>query len=204
MIEFFQKLFRRKKKLSRVTPAEIRVEEKRLEIRENQSIAELDKIDKEREEIFHQGAKTTSAARRRIYARRFTMLSQKAKILEREVLRYGKELITVGRLRAILERERGGGGNLLEKLSDEDLVKVASMLEDDKITEAVYMEKLDGVLGVVNDPALQQEEIGQEGMEVLKTWEQMDEGGIDFDTGLKEAAGGTKEKEPDPPQGEPA
>jgi hypothetical protein len=43
------------------------------------------------------------------------------------------------------------------------------------------------------------QDIGNEGMEVLKTWEAMDEGDLDFDQGLKEAsesreAGGRKER----------
>jgi len=49
---------------------EIRVEEKRLEIRENQHLRQIEKYDKLREEVFHQGAKNKSPARRRIYARR--------------------------------------------------------------------------------------------------------------------------------------
>ena len=45
---------------------EIRVEEKRLEIRENQHLRQIEKYDKLREEVFHQGAKNKSPARRRI------------------------------------------------------------------------------------------------------------------------------------------
>ena len=55
------------------------------------------------------------------------------------------------------------------------------------------------MLGVVNDPAYETQDIGNEGMEVLKTWEAMDEGDLDFDQGFKEAsesreAGGRKER----------
>jgi hypothetical protein len=64
----------------------------------------------------------------------------------------------------------------------------------------------------VNDPAYESQDIGNEGLEVLKTWEQMDEGELEFNEGLKEAthqekAGGqkeTKEKEAEPGQAEPA
>jgi hypothetical protein len=198
----FGDLFKRQKRLSKLTIKDIRYEEKRLEIRENQLTAKLDKVDKEREEIFHQGAKTRSPSRRRIYARRFQQLSQRTGLTERELMRVGKELLTVGRLRAILERKDSPvGTNILEKLKDEDMIKLSAMLEDDRITEEMYVSKLDLTLGVVSDPAYEPGEIGQEGLEVLKTWEQMDEGELEFDEGLKQAGGKKeqpeKEAEPD-------
>lgn len=209
-MSIFTRWFGGGRKAPRVTLAELRVEEKRLEIRENQALARLEKIDREREEIFHQGAKTKSPARRRIYARRFTALSQRAQMLEREVLRIGKELITIGRLRAVLERERKGGKPLLERLKDEDIGRIMTLLEDDRISEEVYLQKIDSVLGIVTDKAYETEEIGEEGMEVLKAWERMDEGELDFDAGLREAAGRkereTGEQEPaaDEREGDPA
>mgnify|MGYP001326275519 CR=1 FL=1 len=56
------------------------------------------------------------------------------------------------------------------------------------------------VLGVVNDPAYETTDLGEAGSDVLKTWERMDEGDLEFDEGLREAAqsesqGGQKEKE---------
>ena len=188
-------LFSRKKRLSKLTLKDIRYEEKRLEIRENQMIAKMDKVEKEREEMFHQGAKTRSASRRRIYARRFSHLSQRSTMTERELMRVAKELLTVGRLRSILERKAGvGGTSVLEKISDDDMVKLSSMLEDDRISEEMYVQKLDVTLGVISDPAYETAEIGEEGMEVLKTWERMDEGEIDFDDALKQAAEAEKTK----------
>ena len=91
-----------------------------------------------------------------------------------------------------------GAKNVLERLSDQDLGRIVAMLEDDRIGEEVYVQKLDTMLGVVTDPAYETQDLGSEGMEVLKTWEQMDEGELDFDEGLKEAshreaAGGAKE-----------
>ncbi|MBI3854988.1 MAG: hypothetical protein HY293_04775 [Planctomycetes bacterium] len=179
---------------------EIRVEEKRLEIRENQHLRQIDKYDKLREEVFHQGAKNKSPARRRIYARRFGDYSQRISMIERELSRVVKELMTLTRVRGILERQRQipASQNILQRLKEEDLMKLTTLLEDDKISEEVYSQKLDLLLGVVNDPAYDSQDIGNEGLEVLKTWEQMDEGELEFGEGLKEAtdrekAGGQKE-----------
>ena len=188
-----------KKGLSDFGLEEIRVEEKRLEIRENQHLRQIEKYDKLREEVFHQGAKNKSPARRRIYARRFGDYSQRIGMIERELTRVVKELMTLTRLRGILERARQiPTQNVLQNLSEEDVLKLTTLLEDDKVGEEVYMQKLDSLLGAVNDPALETSDIGNEGLEVLKTWEQMDEGELEFDAGLKEAVqrektGGTKE-----------
>lgn len=192
---------------------EVRVEEKRLEIRENQHLHQIEKFDKLREEVFHQGAKTKTPARRRIYARRFGEYSQRIGMIERELTRVVKELMTLTRVRGILERQRQiPTQNILQNLSEEDVIKLTTLLEDDKVGEEMYMQKLDSLLGAVNDPALEQSDIGNEGLEVLKTWEQMDEGELEFDAGLKEAvqrekSGGTKEakeKEADSSEAEPA
>jgi hypothetical protein len=202
-----------KKGLSDLGLEEIRVEEKRLEIRENQHLAQIDKYDKLREEVFHQGAKTKTPARRRIYARRFGEFSQRIGMIERELTRVVKELMTLTRVRGILERQRQVPvQNVLQRLKEEDLVKLTSLLEDDKIGEEVYLQKLDVLLGVVNDPAYESQDIGNEGLEVLKTWEQMDEGELEFGEGLKEAterekSGGqkeSKEKEAESGEAEPA
>ncbi|HEV3026962.1 MAG TPA: hypothetical protein VG457_05275, partial [Planctomycetota bacterium] len=182
-----------KKGLTDLGLEEIRVEEKRLEIRENQHLRQIDKYDKLREEVFHQGAKNKSPARRRIYARRFGDYSQRISMIERELTRVVKELMTLTRVRGILERQRQiPVQNVLQRLKEDDLLKLSTLLEDDKISEEVYLQKLDTLLGVVNDPAYESADIGNEGMEVLKTWEQMDEGELEFGEGLKEAVGREK------------
>ena len=200
-----------RKGLTDLSLEEVRVEEKRLEIRENQHLHQIEKFDKLREEVFHQGAKTKSPARRRIYARRFGEYAQRIGMVERELTRVVKELMTLNRVRGIMERQRQvPTQNILQNLSETDLVKLTTLLEDDKVGEELYVQKLDTLLGVVNDPAYESQDIGNEGLEVLKTWEQMDEGELEFDQGLKEAtqkekAGGAKEaKEEEKGEAEPA
>ncbi len=195
------KIFGKRRGLADLSPEEIRVEEKRLEIRENQHLRQIEKYDKLREEIFHQGAKCKSPARRRIYARRFGEFSQRLSMMERELTRVVKELMTLTRVRGILERQRQAPvKNILHKMSEEDVAQLTALLEDDKVGEEVYLQKLDALLGVVNDPVYETADIGTEGMEVMKTWEQMDEGELEFDEALREAtsresSGGQKEKE---------
>ncbi|MHC4605518.1 MAG: hypothetical protein ACYTAF_01110 [Planctomycetota bacterium] len=195
-MSILSRIFKRKKKLTDLKLDELRVEEKRLEIRENQHLNKLEKLDKQREEIFNNGAKTKSPARRRIYARRFGEISKRCQMIEREVSRVVKELMTLNRVRTVLERDRKvPTENVLKNLNDADMAKLTSMLEDDRITEEVYLQKLDVVLGVTGDSAYEMQELGEEGLDVLKTWERMDEGELEFDDALKEASGGVKEKE---------
>lgn len=207
------KIFKGRRGLAELSLEEVRLEEKRLEIRENQHLHQIEKYDKLREEVFHQGAKTKSPARRRIYARRFSEYCQRIGMIERELTRVVKELMTLGRVRSILERRPAAPvRNILERVSEEDLARLTALLEDDKVSEEVYLQKLDALLGVVNDPAYETSEIGTEGMEVLKTWEQMDEGELEFGEALKEAtqrerSGGAKEareREGERGQAEPA
>jgi hypothetical protein len=204
------KLFRSRRSLLDASLEEIRIEEKRLEIRENQHLKQIERHDRTREEVFNQGAKTKSPARRRIYARRFGECSQRISLIERELSRVVKELMTLTRVRGILERKRQiPVQNLLQKLNEADLAKLSTLLEDDKISEEVYLQKLDTVLGVMNDPAYEAADLGDEGLEVLKTWEQMDEGELEFGEGLKEATGrekaaGRRESEKEDGEAEPA
>jgi hypothetical protein len=210
-MSILSKIFTRKKGLLGLSLDEVRVEEKRLEIRENQHLHQIDKFDKLREEVFHQGAKTRSPARRRIYARRFGEYAQRVGMIERELTHVVKELMTLNRVRSIFERRRQiPVQNLLQSLTEEDMLKLTTFLDDDKISEEVYLQKLDTVLSVVNDPVYESSDIGDEGLSVLKTWEQMDEGELEFDAGLKEATqrekpGGRREaKEEDLGEAEPA
>lgn len=209
--EIFDWLFKRRKRLTDFKPEELRREEKRLEIRENQLVAQQEKLDREKEDIFQQGAKTKSVIRRRLYARRFNDIMNRVRILDRELSRVSKEIMTLSRIRALVERTKSPKTvtGILNRLTDSHLDELQALLEDDKIGEEFYLQKLDMLLGVATDPAYDAAEIGSEGMEVLKTWEAMDEGEMEFDEGLKQAETGTKQvgrkerKEEDAPEAEP-
>jgi hypothetical protein len=181
------KIFGRRKKLTDIPLDEIRREEKRLEIKENQYIAQIDKYDKEKEGIFHTGSKTNSVTRRKIYARRFNDCMMRISMIDRELGRTTKELMTVARIRGIMERKKSAVSSILSNLNEGHLAELEMLLEDDKVSEEMYTQKLDGLLGIANDPAFEATDVGNEGMQVLKTWEAMDEGQMEFDEGLREA-----------------
>lgn len=182
----FRSWFRRKKELSLM---DVKREEMKLSIRENQTIGKLEKLEKEREEIFAKGAKLKSPSRRRQLARVYEMKSGGAKMLERELNLISKELTTISALKLALERKersKEGIGHLLERVDEAELM---TLLEDDKISQEMYAERLTEVLSTVTEGAESlTHDLGKEGNDVMKVWQKMDDGEIEsFEDGLREA-----------------
>jgi hypothetical protein len=176
---------------------QVKREEIKLGIREGQTLSKLEKLEKEREDIFSKGMKIKSPPRRRQLARLYEMKSTGVKTLERELSVLSKEITTISALKLALERQqmsKDGVSRLLERV---DEAKLMTALEDDKISQEMYLEKLNGVLSTVTDSAHQiTEDLGKEGSEVMDVWQKMDEGKIDsFEDGLKLADRKVRERE---------
>lgn len=190
----FDRILRRKKDL---TLEDVKREEIRLGIRENQTLAKLERLENEREEIFSKGSRIKSPSRRRQLARLYDMKTNGTKMMERELSTLSKELTTMSGLKLALERKKmskEGASQLLQKVDEAQLM---TLLEDDKITQELYQEKLTSVLStVMENPATLVEDLGREGNEVMDVWQKMDEGEIEsFDAGLKLADRKVREKE---------
>jgi len=176
---------------------QVKREEIRLGIQESRTLSKLEKLEKEREEIFARGTKLKSPAHRRQLARLYEARSSGVKTLERELVVLSKELSTISALKLALERRtntREGLSKILRKVDEAELM---TYLEDDKISQEMYLEKLNSVLSTVTEGAQEiTESIGQEGREVLDVWQRMDEGEIEnFDDGLKLADKAVRERE---------
>ena len=186
--------FSRKKEL---TLTEVKREEMKLNIRENQTIGKLEKLEQEREEIFAKGAKIKSPSRRRQLARIYEMKSGGTKMLERELNLLSKELTTLSALKLALERKESakeGIGHILNRVDESELM---TLLEDDKITQEMYSERLNEALSMVtegNEAVIN--DLGREGNDVMKVWQKMDDGEIEsFEDGLREADRIVRKKE---------
>lgn len=176
---------------------QVRVEEKRLEIREGQTLLKLEKLEKEREEIFAKGSKIKAPSRRRQLARLYDLKSSGVKMMERELAVLSKELTTIAALKIALERRQMSREGVSRLLNRVDEAQLMTYLEDDKITQEMYVEKLNSVLSTVSEnPATLTESLGKEGHEVMDVWQKMDEGEIGtFEDGLKIADKAVREKE---------
>ena len=145
----FDRILRRKKDL---TLEDVKREEIRLGIRENQTLAKLERLEKEREEIFSKGSRIKSPSRRRQLARLYDMKTNGTKMMERELSTLSKELTTMSGLKLALERKKmskEGASQLLQKVDEAQLM---TLLEDDKITQELYQEKLASVKPVEERP----------------------------------------------------
>ena len=184
-------------KKKNITLDQVKREEIKLGIRENQTLAKLEKLEKEREEIFSRGTKIKAPARRRQLARLYDSRSAGVKSHERELAILSKEITTISALRMTLERQhtsKTGLSNILQRMNEADLMM---FLEDDKITQEMYVEKLNSLLSTVGeDNSMITENLGKEGNEVMDVWQKMDEGEIDtFEDGLKLADRAVRQKE---------
>ncbi len=191
---FFQLLGVKRKEL---TLEQVRREEIKLGIRENQTLAKLEKLEKAREEIFAKGAKIKAPSRRRQFARLYELKSSGIKTLERELAVLSKELTTLSALKLALERRKMSKEGLARLIHRVDETQLMTYLEDDKITQEMYLEKLGNVLSSVSDNADQvTQNLSQEGREVMEVWQRMDEGEIgDFEEGLKKADRAVRDRE---------
>ena len=176
---------------------QVKREEIKLGIRESQTLAKLEKLEKEREDIFAKGMKLKSPPRRRQLARLYEMKSSGVKMMERELGVLSKEITTISALKLALERRQNSKEGVSRILERVDEARLMTYLEDDKISQEMYLEKLNGVLSTVTDGANQiTEELGKEGSEVMDVWQKMDEGEIEnFSDGLKLADRAVREKE---------
>ena len=191
---FFEFLGVKKKDLSL---EQVKREEIKLGIRETQTLSKLEKLEKEREDIFSKGMKIKSPPRRRQLARLYEMKSSGVKTLERELSILSKEITTISALKLALERRSTSKDGVQRILERVDEARLMTYLEDDKISQEMYLEKLNGVLSTVTDGATQiTEDLGKEGSEVMDVWQKMDEGEIEnFSDGLKLADKAVREKE---------
>ena len=190
-------LIRRKKKVDTLSLDSIKREELKLTVAENQKLSQLEKLEKEKEDIFSKGLKIKSPARRRQLARLYEARSRNVGVLERELALLSKEITTTSAIRLAVERKqmkREGVAKLLSRISEADLVKI---LEDDKITSEAYLEKLNTILSTITEDASSIiSEIGTEGQEIMRVWEKMDEGEIEsVEDGIKEAEKAVKKTE---------
>lgn len=195
MPTILEKLFKKKKK---ITLEEVRIEEKRLEIRENQLVKKLESTERRKNDLFRKGAETKTRALRRIYARKFEEATKQGQMEERELLRLGKELRVLSRLRMLLERRSRTSrtASLLERLDDSQLRELARLVDSQDLPDAEFDEKVDMVLGLTEqEPEEVTEGLGEEALEVMKVWEEMDRGQFEFEEGLRTASRAVEEKE---------
>jgi hypothetical protein len=175
------KIFGRKKTLSQLSGMELRKEEILLTKQRDKLFKRIEQFATEKQKIFQQGATQKSPELRKALAQNFELKTQEQVMAARELTLRSKELLTVSRLRMVKENsERGKGAGRLN-LTEKDVAKIGKWIEDDAVSQDVYLQKLDSLLELgseADQESLAASGLTAAGQELLNLWNQMDKGAV--------------------------
>ena len=185
-----EKIFGKKKTLSELNRQELRREEILLEKNRDRLFKRIEQIGADKQKIFQQGATQKSPELRKSLALQFEMKTQEQLMVARELNLRSKELMTVSRLRMVQEnREKGRALGRLN-VTDKDVARISSWIEDDAVTQEMYSERLDQILelGEQSDrDALAGTQLKEAGTEIMNIWNDLDRGVMKQDEAYEEA-----------------
>ncbi len=184
------KLFGRKKTLSQLDRQELRKEEILLTKQRDRLFKKIETISTQKQQIFKQGATQKSPELRKSLAQDFELKTQEQLMAARELNLRSKELLTVSRLRMIRENNERGRALGRLNLTDKDVAKISSLIEDDSITQDIYRDRLDTLLeiGAQGDKdALASAGLSSAGQELMNIWNDLDRGAVKHDQAFDQA-----------------
>lgn len=199
------KLFGNKKTLSELSRQELRKEEIIIGKTRDRLFARIEKISQEKQSIFKQGATQKSPELRKALAQDFELKTQEQLMSARELNLRSKELMTVSRLRMVKENQERGKALGRLNLTDKDVARISSWIEDDAVTQDAYQDRLDSILdlGAQSDKdAVQRAGLTQAGQELMSIWNDMDKGAVKAEQGFEIADKAVRRRTTAPPEGE--
>jgi hypothetical protein len=192
------KIFGRKKTLSELDRQELRKEEILLGKQRDKLFKRIESVAAEKQKIFQQGATQKSPELRKALAQQFELKTQEQLMNARELNLRSKELMTVSRLRMVKEHSEKGRALGRLNLTDKDVAKISQWIEDDAVTQDMYVERLDSILdlGIQADKdAMAAAGLTSAGQELLNIWNEMDRGELQEDEGFQEADRAVRRKQ---------
>ena len=184
------KIFGRKKTLADLDRQELRKEEILIGKQRDRLFKKIETIAADKKKIFEQGAAQKSPELRKALAQQFELRSQEQLMAARELNIRSKELMTVSRLRLLKETRESGKALGRLNVTDADMVKITSWIEDDAVSQDMYVERLDQILdlGAQSDrDSIAQAGLTSAGSELMQLWDQMDRGDKKPEEALDEA-----------------
>src|SRR3954468_2003313 len=185
------KLFgRAKKTLSELSKTELRKEEILIGKQRDRLFKRIEEIAVAKQKIFQQGATQKSPELRKALAQQFELKSQEQMMVARELNLRSKELMTVSRLRIVQESRQAGKALGRLNVTDKDMARITSWIEDDAVNQDMYQERLDQILdlGAQSDKdALAEAGLTSAGQELMHLWNEMDRGTLKEDEAFEEA-----------------
>ena len=186
------KLFGKKEKtLSELSAAELRREEIILTKDRDKLFKKIETVATDKQKIFQQGASQKSPELRKALAMQFELKTQEQMLAGRQLNLRSKELLTVSRVRMMKEnapKMSGAMGRL--NLTEKDVARITTWIEDDGVTQDMYNERLDEILGLgaqSDKDAMAHAGLSSTGQEVMNLWNDMDRGTIKQDEALEAA-----------------
>jgi hypothetical protein len=191
------KFFGKSKTLSELSKQELRKEEILLTKQRDRLFKRIEQITTDKQKIFQQGATQKATELRKALAQDFELKTQEQLMSARELNLRSKELLTVSRLRMIRENQSHGKALGRLNVTDKDVAKITSLIEDDAVTQDMYRERLDAILEVGSQSdkdALASAGLSGAGQELMDLWNQMDRGRIKQDEAFDQADKAVRER----------
>jgi len=184
------KFFSRKKTLSELDRQELRKEEILLTKQRDRLFKKIEQISVDKQKIFKQGATQKSPELRKALAQDFELKTQEQLMSARELNLRSKELLTVSRLRMVKENNEKGRALGRLNLTDKDVAKISQWIEDDSVSQDMYLERLNTILelGERSDKdAMAAAGLTSAGQELMNIWNEMDRGAVKEEEAFEEA-----------------
>ena len=184
------KIFGKKKTLSELNRQELRREEILLGKQRDKLFKRIEQITADKKKIFEQGKEQKAPELRKALAMQFEMKTQEQLMTARELNMRSKEIMTVSRLRIIQESRQTGKALGRLNVTDRDMAKITSWIEDDAVSQDMYLERLNTILelGEQSDKdALAAAGLSSSGQELMNIWNQLDRGAVKEDEAFEEA-----------------
>jgi len=178
----------RKKGLMSLSRSELRQQELLLTKERDRLMDRIEKLADKKQQIFGRGAKTKSPELRRALAIEFEAATNEQLLYGRQLNIKSKEVLTVTRVRLARENRRQSEKLGLGRITESDMLKLASMIEDDAISSELYAERLDGLLGMAAEA--DKAAIGEpsdSAAALMHIWQKMDDGGVAEEEAFSEA-----------------
>lgn len=177
-MNFFEWLTTRDKTLSTMSATELRAQEMLLESDCNRMQARVGKLAEDKQKVVERGAKDKTPELRRTYAQQFDLYHVEQMMLARQLNIRTKERLTVSRLRMLRESAGrfGIAGASKGLIREGDLATIERLIENDKITSEMYLERLDSLLTMGHEADQAAAGLSSAAQEVMKVWGDMDAG----------------------------
>jgi hypothetical protein len=194
------KIFGRNKSLSELSKQELRKEEILLTKQRDRLFKKIEDISVGKQKIFKQGATLKSPELRKALAQDFELKTQEQLMAARELNLRSKELLTVSRLRMIKENSERGKALGRLNVTSKDVAKIQGWIEDDSVSQDMYIERLDAMLevGAQSDKdALASAGLSGAGQELMNIWSEIDRGRMKQDEAFEEADKAVRKRQAD-------